>query len=95
MSIPTGIVDAFLFVLALYYFLRDGGAFLRWLLRISPFQGHDTEDLFCSIPADDPRGAIGQLVTSAVQGALTTIALAIFLGSRQRSRSASSRRRFR
>jgi predicted PurR-regulated permease PerM len=77
-SLPGQIVDLFLFVLALFYFLRDGAALLRWLMRLSPFPEHDTDELFASI-RDTVHGAIfGQLATSMVQGGLTLIALYAF-----------------
>jgi predicted PurR-regulated permease PerM len=77
-SLPGQVVDLFLFVLALFYFLRDGAALLRWLMRLSPFPEHDTDELFSSI-RDTVHGAIfGQLATSMVQGGLTMIALYLF-----------------
>ena len=77
-SLPGQLVELFLFVLALYYFLRDGAALLRWLMRLSPFPEHDTDELFTSI-RDTVHGAIfGQLATSLVQGGLTLIALYAF-----------------
>jgi predicted PurR-regulated permease PerM len=77
-SLPGQIVELLLFVLALYYFLRDGAALLRWLTRLSPFPAHDTDELFASI-RETVHGAIfGQLATSLVQGGLTLIALYAF-----------------
>jgi predicted PurR-regulated permease PerM len=77
-ELPGQIVDLFLFVLALYYFLRDGARLVRWLASLSPFGAADTEALFASI-RETVHGAIfGQLATSAVQGGLTTLALWIF-----------------
>lgn len=77
-SLPGQIVDLFLFVLSLFYFLRDGASLLRWLMRLSPFPEHDTDELFASI-RDTVHGAIfGQLATSMVQGGLTLIALYSF-----------------
>jgi len=77
-ALPGQIIDVFLFALALYYFLRDGKRFLRFILRLLPFQDHDIDELFSSIN-ETVRGAIlGQLATSGVQGALTLVALYIF-----------------
>lgn len=71
-------VDTFLLILAVYYFLRDGAALVAWLMRLSPFQTHDTDVLFRSI-RDTVSGAIvGQLATSLVQGGLTLLALWLF-----------------
>jgi predicted PurR-regulated permease PerM len=77
-GLPAQIIDVFLFSLALYFFLRDGRALTRWLLKLSPFPREDTEELFKSIH-DTVNGAIlGMLVTAAVQGALTLLALWLF-----------------
>ncbi|WP_437545871.1 AI-2E family transporter [Sorangium sp. So ce367] len=74
-AVPQTIVDAFLFVVGLYYLLRDGGLLLRWLLTQSPFRNEETDVLFTSIQ-DTVHGAVlGLLATAAVQGTLTTIAL--------------------
>ena len=77
-SLPGQIVELFLFVLSLFYFLRDGARLVRWLKRLSPFHMVDTDELFSSI-RDTVHGAIfGQLATSLVQGGLTMIALYAF-----------------
>ncbi|XXY54131.1 AI-2E family transporter [Sorangium sp. So ce269] len=77
-AVPQSIVDAFLFTVALYYLLRDGGQLLRWLLTQSPFRHEETDVLFASIQ-DTVHGAVlGLLATAAFQGTLTTIALFIF-----------------
>lgn len=77
-SLPGQIVELFLFVLSLFYFLRDGAKLIRWLMRLSPFHMVDTDELFSSI-RDTVHGAIfGQLATSLVQGGLTLIALYAF-----------------
>lgn len=77
-AVPQSIIDAFLFVVALYYLLRDGGQLLRWLLSLSPFKHDETEVLFASIQ-DTVHGAVlGLLATAAVQGTLTTVALFVF-----------------
>jgi predicted PurR-regulated permease PerM len=77
-AVPQSIVDAFLFVVALYYLLRDGGRLVRWCLDLAPFRHEETEILFSSIK-DTVHGAVlGLLATSLVQGALTTAALFLF-----------------
>ena len=82
-SLPGQIVDLFLFVLSLFYFLRDGASLLRWLMRLSPFPEHETDELFASI-RETVNGAIfGQLATSMVQGGLTLIALYLFRDPRR------------
>lgn len=77
-SVPSFIIDLFLFVVALYYFLRDGDALGRWMLRFSPFSGGQTRELFASVQ-ETVRGAVmGLIVTALVQGGLTMIGLYIF-----------------
>lgn len=77
-ALPGQIVELFLFVLALFYFLRDGGALLRWMMRLSPFPEHDTDRLFDSVRRTVHGAIVGQLATSGVQGGLTLIALYAF-----------------
>lgn len=74
-ALPGQVLDLFLFVLALYYFLRDGAALARWLMRLSPFESADTDTLFASIRETVHGSIFGQLATSAVQGGLTMLAL--------------------
>jgi predicted PurR-regulated permease PerM len=76
-ALPGHIVDAFLFVLSLYYFLRDGRVFSRWMLKISPFPHHHTEELFTSVIGTVNGAILGVLVTAGVQGALTMASLYI------------------
>ena len=77
-ALPGQIVNVFLFVLALYYFLRDGSGFLRFLARIAPFRNEAIDELFTSIEATVHGAIVGQLATSAVQAGLTVLALYIF-----------------
>lgn len=77
-ALPGQIVNLFLFILALYYFLRDGRRLVRFLLRMSPFPEAETDELFASIRETVHGAIVGQLATSAVQGGLTIIALMVF-----------------
>jgi predicted PurR-regulated permease PerM len=77
-ALPGQMVDTFLFLIAVYYFLRDGTALVGWMMRLSPFQAHDTDELFASIRETVAGAIVGQLATSLVQGALTLIALWLF-----------------
>lgn len=77
-ALPGYIIDVFLFVLALYYFLRDGRSLTKWLLKLSPFPHVETEELFTSIHGTVNGAILGVLVTAAVQGALTMASLYIF-----------------
>lgn len=77
-ALPGQLVAAFLFVLALYFALRDGTAAVRWVLRLVPFPTHDTDELFESVRRTVHGTLVGQLAVSALQGGLTILALYIF-----------------
>ncbi len=77
-AVPGQVIDVFVFILALYFFLRDGAAATDWLRRILPFKARETQALFASI-RDNVHGAlVGELTVSAVQGSLTIITLYLF-----------------
>lgn len=76
--LPNIMVDVFLFIVSLYFFLRDGNALSRWALRLMPFQPEETKDLFDSIRETVNGAVMGMFATGLVQGTLTTIALYIF-----------------
>jgi predicted PurR-regulated permease PerM len=70
-SMPDLVVAVFLFVIALYFWLRDGQAALRALERALPFPDEEIALLFCGV-RDAARGVlISQLLTGAVQTGLT------------------------
>jgi predicted PurR-regulated permease PerM len=77
-SLPTLVIDLFLFVVALYSLLRDGDAFGQWLSEHSPFPDIQTQDLFRSI-RDTVQGAVlGTVVIAFVHGGLCLLALYLF-----------------
>lgn len=76
--LPAQILALFLFVLALYFFLRDGDRLRAWLAEASPFPEAQTNALFGSI-RDTVRGALlGVIASALVQGALMLVALYSF-----------------
>ncbi|AKT36992.1 uncharacterized protein CMC5_011180 [Chondromyces crocatus] len=77
-SVPNFIVNLFLFLVALYYFLRDGDELQRWMLRVSPFSGPQTGELFASVRETVNGAILGLIATALVQGGLTLAALYIF-----------------
>jgi predicted PurR-regulated permease PerM len=77
-ALPDRLVAAFLFTVALYYFLRDGRRLTRFLVGIAPFRAPDKDALVASLEATVHGAIVGQLVTSAVQGGLTLAALLLF-----------------
>src|SRR6185437_14560030 len=74
-GLPGQILGVFVFAVALYFLLRDGHRLTRFLVSISPFRAGDTDRLVASLAAAVRGAIVGQLATSAVQGALTTLAL--------------------
>jgi predicted PurR-regulated permease PerM len=73
-AIPTFMIDVFLFVIALFYFLRDGDAIAAWIAKKLPFRASETDELYSSI-RDTIHGALlGTVATAAVQGGLVLIA---------------------
>ena len=77
-AVPGKILGLFLFTVALYYFLRDGGRLARFLITLAPFRVRDTDALVASLEATVHGAIVGQLVTSGVQGGLTLVALFLF-----------------
>lgn len=77
-SLPGVVIDGFLFVLALYFFLRDGPAAVRWASRLLPFEDRDTGELYESIRRTVHGALVGQLAVSAVQGGLAILSLYAF-----------------
>jgi predicted PurR-regulated permease PerM len=74
---PNFVIDIFLFVVALYYFLRDGESVAAWLMKILPFRRSETDELYSSI-RDTIHGALlGTIVTAVVQGGLVLIAFMV------------------
>jgi len=68
---PDLLVGAFLFVIALYFWLRDGQVALQALRRALPFPDEETTLLYRGV-RDAARGVlISQLLTGVVQTALT------------------------
>lgn len=74
-AIPAYAVDAFLFTVALYYFLRDGERLTRWVRVASPFSPTETEALFVAVDGTVSGAILGTLAVAVVQGGLTLVAL--------------------
>lgn len=74
-GLPSFLIDLFIFVVSLFYFIRDGDRLTEWLKETVPFERVQTGELFGAIN-DTVRGAIlGTIAVAVVQGALTLIAL--------------------
>jgi predicted PurR-regulated permease PerM len=73
-AIPNFIIQGFLFLVSLFYFLRDGEAVASWLKTFLPFRRSETDELFASV-RDTIHGAmLGTIATAVVQGGLVLIA---------------------
>ncbi|MCB9629787.1 MAG: AI-2E family transporter [Sandaracinaceae bacterium] len=77
-ALPGQVVELFLFVLSLFYFLRDGERLVTWSKRLLPLPEPETDSLFASVRATVHGAIFGQLATSAIQGGLTLAALFAF-----------------
>lgn len=71
----------FLFFIALigsFYFFRDGRAFTRWLVRISPLPDNEDTMILERLSRSVRSVATGTLFIALIQGTLVAIGLAIF-----------------
>jgi predicted PurR-regulated permease PerM len=67
---PDALVGISLFVIALYFWLRDGAAFVKWASRSLPFSDEDSALLFDKVRATARDVVVSQLFTGAVQAGL-------------------------
>jgi len=74
---PQLVIASFLFVIGLYFFLRDGKALVGRLATLLPFPAPDVDVLFVSVHASVKGAVFGSAVTGAVQAGLCILALAI------------------
>jgi len=74
-NVPDLTIGVLLFVIAFYFWLRDGGSLLLWLEDVLPFPERESKRLFSALNNAAKGVVIGQLFTGAVQAGLTLIAL--------------------
>lgn len=74
---PQLVVAWFLFVLGLYFCLRDGKALAGRLAALLPFSTPDVDALFASVHATVKGAMLGSAVTGAVQAGLCIVMLFI------------------
>lgn len=72
------ILKAFLFLLAMFYFLKDGKQFKELYLTISPLKNESDDKIFVSIKNSINSIMIGSLTVAVAQGIFTGIGLWIF-----------------
>ena len=70
-------IASFLFVVGLYFFLRDGKPVVRRLAALLPFSAPDVDALFSSVHASVKGAMLGSAVTGAVQSGLCILMLFI------------------
>ncbi len=74
-GLPEGITNLFLFVLALYFGLRDGRRLVDWAHHVSPVSRRRTVQLFGAVRTSVHGTLLGMLVVAGVQGGLSLLAL--------------------
>lgn len=68
----------FIFFMALYYFLRDGAALKRKIIRLSPLADDDDRAIFASLKQAVHSVVTGKLAIVVIQGILASVGFVIF-----------------
>jgi predicted PurR-regulated permease PerM len=71
-------ISSFIFLVALYYLLKDGVKFKRAVITLSPLDEADDEIIFQKLGMAINTVVEGNLLIALVQGILTCLGLAIF-----------------
>jgi predicted PurR-regulated permease PerM len=74
---PQLVLASFLFVIGLYFSLRDGKAVARRIAALLPFSAPDVDALFVSVHATVKGAILGSALTGAVQSGLCIVVLLI------------------
>lgn len=77
-SVSNLAINLFLFILAVFYLLRDGDKFLRYLKRITPMKSEYKEALFIKFRQATTVVFVNNILIALVQGSLTGIGFWIF-----------------
>lgn len=72
------ILDAFVFLAAFYFLLKDGGRLKDRLITLSPLSDQDDELIVSRLGAAVSSAVRGNLLIGLIQGALTGVGFAIF-----------------
>lgn len=72
------ILKIFLFLLALFYFLKDRESFIKMYKGISPLQSEDDDKIYNSIQTATRSIMLGSIVVALAQGVVTGVGFAIF-----------------
>jgi predicted PurR-regulated permease PerM len=76
-NIASGVIQFFLMFFALYYFLKDGPAFLKWIMDISPLPHSFSREIFKRFRLVSESAFLGTFVSAIAQGVLGGIAFFI------------------
>lgn len=76
-AVTTTIWQFFLMLVALFYFLKDGGRFLHWALYLTPLPGSLRRELFQKFKGVSESAFYGAFLTAMVQGLLGGIGFLI------------------
>lgn len=76
-AVTAAVWQFFLMLFALFYFLRDGGAFLRWVMHLTPLPGSLQRELFERFRGVSESAFYGAFVISLTQGFLGAIGFLI------------------
>lgn len=77
-SIFTLLIDLFVLLIALFYLLRDGKSLRSYLIKLSPLDSEDDEDVFKKVEVTINSVIKGSLIIAVLQGTLAAIGLTIF-----------------
>jgi len=77
-SLITLALDFFIFTIALYYFLRDGGALKQQLILLSPLKDEDDKTIFNRLELAVNSVLRGTIVVAMIQGLVAAIGFTIF-----------------
>jgi len=77
-SVASLFVGLFIFMFALYYLLRDGPAFKKALIELSPLDDDDDEVIFSRLELAVSSVIRGNLTIALIQGVLTAIGFTLF-----------------
>ena len=69
---------AFLSLLGLFYFLKDGPRLKKWILEIVPFDTKDTEEIFREVEAVASSVVKGTLLVAVINGIIMGIGFFLF-----------------
>jgi len=72
------VLNLFIFLVALYYLLKDGPRLKKTIVDLSPLADTDDEKIFNTIKSAINSVIKGNLTVAAVQGALTSAGFAVF-----------------